>query len=108
MITKKTEQNSLFDSGENAAETRASAYRAAKSKLAGRKLLVANYVLQCGELGATRDEVAAGVGLPIQSVCSVVLALLRDDRLIETKHRRQTRSGGMAVVLVAAGSPTNG
>jgi DNA-binding MarR family transcriptional regulator len=50
--------------------------------------------------GVTRDEIAAGLNLKIQSVCARCNSLLKA-RLIRGRGERKTESGRMAEVLEA-------
>ena len=95
------EQQMLFDFGSHAQETRAAAAKAAAKHESRIRRRVLDYVTACGSVGATRQEIASGIGRPVQSVCSPVLSLLRDGLLCETPDRRTTPWGKLAVVIVA-------
>lgn len=56
--------------------------------------------------GATRWELAQGLRIPYQSVCSVVLSLLDAGLLRETTDTRPTPTGSRAAVLVASVPPS--
>jgi len=64
---------------------------------------VSEYLQQRGATGATRDELALAKVAPLQSICSAVVKLLRDGKIIETTTTRRTRAGRQARVLLAAG-----
>jgi len=93
-------QLDLFDYGRHAAETRAIAAAAAIDNGPTRREQIAAYVAGCGRNGATRQEIADALALPIQSVCGPVLAMLRSGRLIETDRRRDTKNGKPAAVVI--------
>lgn len=50
-------------------------------------------------VGATREEAAIALSLPIQSICPRVRELVGDGDLVETNETRQTRAGKAASVL---------
>lgn len=60
-----------------------------------------DFVARQGSRGATRDEIAAALELPSNSVTPRVLELIRKGHLQETDRRRPTRYGRAAVVMVA-------
>lgn len=62
---------------------------------------VYRFVVEQGNNGATRDEIAAALQLSAQSATPRVLELINAGHLFETDQRRQTRGGCSAVVLVA-------
>ena len=66
-----------------------------------RRVLIANHVRACGCRGATRDEIAVALSLPIQSVTGPVRRLLDSRELHENGLTRLTRYGSPAAVLVA-------
>lgn len=74
-----------------------------KPQLSGQRLRVLDYIKSRGLDGATRHEVAIGIGIPLQSVCGRVAELLdkRWPELIETAEKRETQFKQPAVVLVA-------
>ncbi len=65
-------------------------------------LAVLSALRQRGADGMTRDELAAVA--PLQTVCPVVLDLIRAGQVQETSRTRLTRAGKPAKVLVAAGN----
>lgn len=91
----------LFDYGATAKATNAAAFEASKPKANARHERVWAYVASCGERGATREEVAHGTGIKLQSICSPVLSLLREGRLREDGRKRLTSSGMKAAVFMA-------
>jgi hypothetical protein len=78
-------------------------YRETKPTHSGKRREVLNFVVKQGSKGATRDEIAAALLLPISTVCGRVNELLNCDppAVVETTARRMTRAGKMAVVLVS-------
>jgi predicted Rossmann fold nucleotide-binding protein DprA/Smf involved in DNA uptake len=102
--TGANSQPDLFDWGATARATRAAAFDASKPKANERHERVFAYVASCGERGATREEVANSTGIKLQSVCSPVLALLREGRLREDGRTRLTSSGSKAAVFIAVTS----
>ena len=93
-------QPGLFDKGDNAKETRRVALAASIPHRVSRRDRIESFIRDRGRIGATRDEISAELGLPIQSVCPPVLAMLRSGRIIETPKRRNTRAGKPAAVMV--------
>ncbi|SMP41621.1 hypothetical protein SAMN06265222_101628 [Neorhodopirellula lusitana] len=96
----KLEVMSLFDYGATAQATRAEAHEAAKPKQADRTARAEEILLSRGATGCTRHELADLMGLPLQSICSPALRLLRDGLTVEPGIRRPTPSGGTAAVMV--------
>ena len=74
-----------------------------KPRLSGQRLRVLEFVKTRGIEGATRHEIAEGLGIPLQSVCGRVAELLdkRWPELLETDAKRETQFKQPAVVLVA-------
>ena len=60
-------QLDLLDHGGHAAQTRAVAAAAARPRQPSRRDAIELYVAGCGPYGATRDEIAEALGMPIQS-----------------------------------------
>jgi hypothetical protein len=69
---------------------------------------VFEFIASKGEFGANRDEIAAALELPTQSVSPRVVELIRLGMIRETDRRRPTRSGRAAVVLVASSVSESG
>lgn len=93
--------------------SRAAAVRA-QGKARSKRELIVEYVWQQGVRGATRDEIARALGMPIQTVCGRVAEELapldakghaREPRLRMNGERRETRQGSPAYVLVARTAP---
>ena len=55
-----------------------------------------------GYHGATRDELSISLLMPLTTVCGRVNELLKQQLILETDQRRQTRTGSTAVVLRSA------
>ncbi len=89
----------LFDYGSAAAATRAAAHDAAKPKQTARQLAAIEALRLAGSRGLTRHELAEFMGLPLQSVCSPVLAILRSGLANEDGRKRATESGAQAAVI---------
>lgn len=82
-------------------ETSRAAAEDAAPRQPGRRARMAAYVASCGPYGATRDDIAAALELPIQSVTGPVRELLDAGEVHETARSRPTRLGAAARVLVA-------
>lgn len=54
-----------------------------------------------GPVGRTADELVVELGIPLQTVSARVSELLRDRQVEDSGHRRKTRTGKSARVLVA-------
>lgn len=93
----------LFDKGRRSVECRGTAARSTSAG-GGRRDTVLKFVRGRGIRGATRDEIAEGLSLPVQSVCSPVLALIERGELREKGQTRTTRYGKPAAILVAKAS----
>ncbi|EMI52572.1 hypothetical protein RSSM_06005 [Rhodopirellula sallentina SM41] len=91
---------SLFDYGATAQATRAAAHAAALPRQTDRIARAEEILLARGATGCTRHDLADAMGLPLQSVCSVALRLLREGVASEPGMRRPTPSGGTAAVMV--------
>lgn len=98
--SESTDDLPLFDYGQHARATRRDAYLAAMPRQSARQLAALRSLADAGDFGRTRNELADDIGVPIQSVCSVALALLRDQLAVETDQRRLTPTGSKAAVLV--------
>lgn len=95
-------QLSLIGADDSTRKTRANAAVASIPRLNRRLTLVAQWITQRGEYGATRDELeAAGLGFPIQSICPVVAELKKRGLIVPTSRTRLTRHGKPAAVMVA-------
>jgi hypothetical protein len=96
-----TSPGDLFDYGQHAAETKKAAHDAAKPKQNARRELALAELRKAGRRGHIRHTWAQSCGLPLQSICSVALSLLRDGLARETGEKRETPTGSMAAVIVA-------
>lgn len=108
-------QHDLFDDAGNATvgpvirqpsageQNRNEVYRETLPTHSGKRAEVLRYVSKMADIGATRDEIAAALGIPLSSVCGRVNELLncQPPAVYETNDRRVTRSGKSAVVLRA-------
>lgn len=85
------------------AANKARVYRDTKPTHSGARLRVLKHVQRMSSVGATREEIADALGMPLSSVCGRVNELLdpRWPDLVETTQTRPTRFGRPAVVLVA-------
>ena len=97
-MAKKTIDIDL-DPPHNRTPTSRAAAESAKQTAPHQRAVVLDYIRKRG--GATREEVALGLGLPVASVCPRVWELLKTGYLKETRLRRKTVSGKSAVVVVA-------
>lgn len=79
-------------------------YRESKPKHSGQRLKVYEFIRTMSVVGATREQIAESLGIPLASVCGRVSELLKCDDVIETAERRPTKSGGTGVVVVARGA----
>src|SRR5579872_2779825 len=82
--------------------SRAAAAAQSPEKLAGDKQRIYSYVALCGNRGATRDEIAVGIDIPLATVCGRVADLVKAGYLVESSATRRTRTGAEAAVLVLA------
>jgi hypothetical protein len=78
-------------------------HRNTKPLHSGQRLRILKHIEKMADCGATRDEIADSLGLPVSTVCGRVNELLdpRWPDVVETDQRRNTRYGKPAVVLVA-------
>lgn len=94
------------------APTSRDALRAAAPRAGTRAARVLGHLTAAGNRGATRDEIADALGVPIQSLCSVVRALLDAGHALEIDRTRPTRLGRPAAVIIARhiadGGPSDG
>jgi predicted Rossmann fold nucleotide-binding protein DprA/Smf involved in DNA uptake len=95
-------QMGLFPAGHESAATRSTAAVEALKRSPTRQAKIEGFIVLRGQRGATRDEIAMELSMPIQSVCEPVLSLERSGRIVATTRHRLTRTGSKAVVLVAA------
>lgn len=94
-------QPELFDTGQNAKETRALAAKASQAGTVRRRDAILQFVIRCGWHGATRIEISRGIDAEINFVTRPVLDLIEAGELVETARRRKTPSGCTAAVIVA-------
>jgi hypothetical protein len=66
---------------------------------------IANYLKLLGARGATRDEIAVGLGIALATVCGRARDLLDAERIYESTLKRPTRTGSLAVVLIYQPQP---
>lgn len=81
----------------NDAPTSREAAERMAGKASAKRAEVRAWVHRCGRRGATRKEIAADLGMLIQTVCPRVDELLRSHLLVETGERRK----GAAVLVDA-------
>lgn len=89
---------------------RNAAYRTSAPKRQTTKQMVLDYLIQCGERGATREEIEAATGLKQSSVCGRVASLLRPEDPLERPQAFQNGtkrmgSSGVEQVVVYAVDP---
>jgi len=79
-------------------------HRVTKPTHSGQRLLILKHIERMATAGATRDEIADALNLPVSTVCGRVSELLdpRWPDVAETNQRRLTRYGKSAVVVVSA------
>lgn len=94
--------------GTNATERETRAIAAASSLPSGpsRRERIAAHVASCGRYGATREDIAEALDLPIQTVCPLVKSMQVSGRLVSTSRKRSTRNGRPAAVLVTPENTT--
>lgn len=85
----------------NRTETSRAAARAIEPQAGTKRAKVLAYVRIKGLCGATREEIAAGCRMPIQTVCGRVKELLDAGLLRESDTKRTTVAGVAAKVVVA-------
>ena len=96
----------LFDQfpAHNGTGTSIAAARSIVPHLNRLQLDVCSFVKDRGGDGATRDEIASGLGLKIQSICPRVAELIGRQLLRESANTRKTSAGRVARVLVYCGN----
>ncbi len=67
---------------------------------ADRREQIVAFVRQRRTYGATREEIADGLGIPLQSVCGCCRKLVLAGELVESGRERMTRTRSAASVLV--------
>lgn len=82
---------------------KARVHRDTKPTHSGVRLRVLKHIQRMASVGATREEIADALGMPLSSVCGRVNELMdpRWPDVVETDQRRLTRYGKPAVVVVA-------
>ncbi len=90
----------LFDNGATVAATRSAAHDDAKPKQNARRAAAIESLRLAGTRGLTRHELAAMLELPLQSICPIALAVLRNGDAIEDGRKRATNTGSQAAVIV--------
>jgi hypothetical protein len=95
---QSTDSLPLFDWGATAQQTRSDAYIKAKPKR-GQRIEAAEAAIRDTPDGLTRHELADALNIPLQSVCSIALALLDEGKVFEQGARR-TPHGSQAAILV--------
>lgn len=83
------------------ADTSIEAYQAIKAKMPERCVRILNWLRSRGELGATNDEIAQALKLPIQSIPNLNIKLRRQGLIKASHDRRPTRFGAAATVWLA-------
>lgn len=66
------------------------------------RIAIHKFAKSKGSYGITTDEVAQELSVPPNSVSGRLSEMKRDGLLVETVHRRKTRMGKMARVLIAS------
>jgi hypothetical protein len=95
------DQRGLFDPPANASHgSRAAATHARQAAPRQRDLVMA-FVRSRGEHGATNDEIADGLRLPIQSVCARANELAAVDQIHDSGQERPTNTGRPGRVWIA-------
>lgn len=94
-------QLSLFETDTPGVINRNEHFAAVQPKCPSQRQRVLEYI-ESRKRGATRDEIANALGLPLASVCGRVNELVKSGAVVETDKRRTTSTGGTAVVLVTA------
>lgn len=89
------------DTPHNATDTSTLAAMSAKKTAGPNGLKVFKYIKARGSAGATRDEIAVGTKIILQSVCSRVRVLEAYGWIRDSGLRRKSRTGRQARVMVA-------
>lgn len=76
------------------------AFESTKETSSRKRLEVLKFVEARGDAGATVDEIAAGLPMPLQTVSGRASELKAIGRLIDSGLRRKTRNGRNAAVLI--------
>jgi hypothetical protein len=100
------EQLDLLDHGCHAGQTRAESARQAAPHGHARRDAMERHIVTAGSHGATRDELAIALDLPVQSITGPVSELLAAGRIKENGRKRPTRYGRPAAVLISSLLPT--
>ena len=85
-----------------ASPTSAAAAASVRDTAGTMRAQVRQFVARRGEWGATRDEIARGCGIRIQTVCARVDELLKVGAVRRTLRTRVTDTGRAAEVVEAA------
>ena len=76
------------------------AFKVVKAGLTLKQSVVLKFIAQCGEIGATTDEVAAHFNSMPNEISGRMSELKRDGKIRADGRRRLTRGGCMAAVCV--------
>ena len=94
-------QLNLFDTSSPGIENRDANYLETKPKHPSQRQRILDHLSKMRNVGATRDEIACSLSLPLASVCGRVSELVEMGLAKETKEKRSTSNGRTAVVVVA-------
>lgn len=85
----------------NPTKTEAKAAVNMRPRSGTRRMTVLKFIVTAGFTGATRQEIADGTGLPIQSVCGRVHELIEGELVRRTERERIASTGSAQEVLMA-------
>lgn len=91
----------------NGEQTRNESYESEQPVVAGKRAVVLEFVRARGSNGATREEIAAGSGLALSSVCGRVNEL-EEAGLLQTTSMRRVGSSGKSNSVVCATEVASG
>lgn len=77
-------------------------YETTQPRHSGDQQRIIEYLTRCGDHGATRDEIAIALAMPLTTVSGRVTELKRLGDVQDTAERRPTRTGSTACVLTLA------
>ncbi len=81
-------------------DTSLAAWRAVQDTLPDKKKRILGYVEKQGDSGATCEECEQWLGMSHQTASSTITHLKQEGWLIDSGHRRDTRTGNRAIVYV--------
>ncbi|QDV26662.1 hypothetical protein Q31a_50380 [Aureliella helgolandensis] len=93
-------QPTLFDRGDAARAAQVDALRKSREYHCERRDTAYSAFAAAGRDGLTRHELSQTMQCQQSSICSVVLAMLRDGELVELRSRRRSTAGGSGCILV--------